>query len=41
MHLENILYYNKPLFDELGLEAPAGYDDFVAACQAIKTARPK
>jgi glucose/mannose transport system substrate-binding protein len=41
MHLENILYYNQKLFDELGLSAPAGYDDFVAACDAIKAARPE
>jgi glucose/mannose transport system substrate-binding protein len=41
MHLENILYYNKKLFDELGLSVPAGYDDLMAACEAIKTAEPK
>jgi glucose/mannose transport system substrate-binding protein len=40
MHLENILYYNKKLFDELKLTAPTGYDDFVAACEAIKAAKP-
>ena len=40
MHLENILYYNLKLFDELGIAAPTGYDDFVAACEAIKTAKP-
>ncbi len=40
MHLENILYYNKKLFDELGLAAPTGYDELVAACEAIKTAKP-
>lgn len=40
MHLENILYYNQKLFDELGLTAPAGYDDFIAACDAIKAAKP-
>ena len=28
MHLENILYYNKKLFDELKIAAPTGYDDF-------------
>jgi glucose/mannose transport system substrate-binding protein len=41
MHLENILYYNKKLFDELGLSAPAGYDDLLAACEAIQAARPE
>ncbi|HLE51494.1 MAG TPA: ABC transporter substrate-binding protein, partial [Anaerolineales bacterium] len=40
MHLENILYYNLKLFEELGLSAPAGYDDLVAACQAIEQAKP-
>jgi glucose/mannose transport system substrate-binding protein len=40
MHLENILYYNKKLFDELKLTAPTGYDDLVAACEAIKKAKP-
>jgi len=40
MHLENILYYNLKLFDELGLSAPAGYDDLVAACKAIKQTHP-
>jgi glucose/mannose transport system substrate-binding protein len=40
MHLENILYYNKKLFDELGITAPTGYDEFVAACEKIKTAKP-
>jgi glucose/mannose transport system substrate-binding protein len=40
MHLENILYYNKKLFDELGLTAPTGYDEFVATCEAIKAAKP-
>jgi glucose/mannose transport system substrate-binding protein len=41
MHLENILYYNLKLFNELGLEAPKGFDDLMAACEAIKTARPE
>jgi glucose/mannose transport system substrate-binding protein len=40
MHLENILYYNQKLFDELGLSAPTGYDDLIAACDAIKAAKP-
>jgi glucose/mannose transport system substrate-binding protein len=40
MHLENILYYNQKLFDELNLSAPTGYDDLVAACKAIKAAKP-
>jgi glucose/mannose transport system substrate-binding protein len=40
MHLENILYYNLKLFNELGLSAPTGYDDLMAACEAIKAAKP-
>jgi len=40
MHLENILYYNQKLFDELGIAAPTGYDDLVAACEKIKVAKP-
>jgi len=40
MHLENILYYNQKLFDELGLAAPTGYDDLMAACEAIQAAKP-
>lgn len=40
MHLENILYYNKKLFDELKIAAPTGYDDLVAACDAVKKAKP-
>jgi glucose/mannose transport system substrate-binding protein len=40
MHLENILYYNLKLFNELGLTAPTGYDEFVADCEAIKAAKP-
>ncbi|MEN6394175.1 MAG: extracellular solute-binding protein, partial [Anaerolineaceae bacterium] len=41
MHLENILYYNLKLFEELGLSAPTGYDDLIAACKAIKAAHPE
>jgi len=41
MHLENILYYNLKLFTELGLAAPTGYDDLIAACEAIKAAKPE
>jgi len=41
MHLENILYYNLKLFNELGLAAPTGYDDLIAACDAIKAAKPE
>ena len=41
MHLENILFYSKKLFDELSLSAPTRYDEFIAACDAIKAARPE
>jgi len=39
MHLENILYYNQKLFDELGLTVPTGYDELIAACDAVQEAR--
>lgn len=41
MHIQNILYYNQKLFDELKLQAPTTYNDLVAACGAIKQARPE
>jgi glucose/mannose transport system substrate-binding protein len=40
MHLENILYYSKGLFDELKLSIPTSYDELVATCEAIQTAKP-
>ncbi len=40
MHLENILYYNLKLFQELNITAPTGYEDLMAACKAIKAAKP-
>jgi glucose/mannose transport system substrate-binding protein len=40
MHLENILYYNLKLFEELGLSAPTSYEELIAACDAIKAAKP-
>lgn len=41
MHIQNILYYNKALFDELGLQPPKTYDELIAVAQAIKAARPE
>lgn len=41
MHIQNILYYNKKLFDELGLKPPTTFDQLLAAAKAIKAARPK
>lgn len=40
MHIQNILYYNKKLFDELKLAAPTTFDELIAACEAIKAAKP-
>lgn len=40
MHIQNILYYNQPLFEELGLEPPKNFDELIAASQAIKEAHP-
>lgn len=40
MHIENILYYNLKLFNELGIAAPTGYADLLAACEKLKTAKP-
>ncbi len=39
-HIQNILYYDKKLFDEMGLEAPTTYDALLAAAEAIKEAHP-
>ena len=40
MHIQNILYYNLKLFEELGLAAPLSFDELIAACEAIKAAKP-
>lgn len=40
MHIQNILYYNMKLFDELKLTAPTSFDELLAACDAIKKAKP-
>jgi len=40
MHIQNILYYNKPLFDELGITAPTNFAELMAAAETIKTAKP-
>lgn len=34
------VFYNKPVFEELGLEIPGGYDDLVALCQTIQEQAP-
>lgn len=40
MHIQNILYYNKKLFDELGLKPPTSFDELIEVLKAIKAAKP-
>jgi glucose/mannose transport system substrate-binding protein len=40
MHIQNILYYNKKLFDELKLQPPQTLEELIAAGDAIKAAKP-
>lgn len=40
MHIQNILYYNKRLFDELGLQPPTTFEQLVQVASRIKAARP-
>ncbi len=40
MHIQNILYYNLKLFDELGLQPPKNYDELVAVCEKVAEAKP-
>jgi ABC-type glycerol-3-phosphate transport system substrate-binding protein len=40
MHLQNILYYNLKLFTELGITPPKTFEELIAACETIKTAKP-
>ena len=41
MHIQNILYYNQSLFEELNLEPPTTLDELMSACEAIQDARPE
>lgn len=41
MHIQNILYYNKALFDELKLKPPTNFDELITVAAAIKKAKPK
>ena len=41
MHIQNILYYNKPLFDKLGIEPPMTFADLLAVCATIQEAKPE
>lgn len=40
-HRANWLFFNKPLFDELGLEPPKSVDELLAVCEAIVEAKPE
>jgi glucose/mannose transport system substrate-binding protein len=40
MHLQNILYYNMPLFEELGVTPPTNFEELLAACDTIEAAKP-
>jgi glucose/mannose transport system substrate-binding protein len=41
MHIQNILYYNQKLFDELKITPPLTFDELIAACETLKTAKPE
>jgi len=41
MHIQNILYYNKPLFAELGITAPTTFAELLTACETIQQAKPE
>lgn len=38
IHRANVLWYNTALFEENGLEAPASFEDFFAACETLAAA---
>lgn len=38
IHRANVLWYNPALLDEVGVDVPATWDDFLAACDAIEEA---
>jgi len=40
IHRANWLFYNKPLFDELGLQLPTDIDELIAVAKTIKEAKP-
>ncbi len=39
MHIQNILYYNLKLFDELKITPPTTFDELLAACDTVKKAK--
>jgi glucose/mannose transport system substrate-binding protein len=41
MHIQNILYYNLKLFEELGITPPTSFAELLAACEAIEAAKPE
>jgi glucose/mannose transport system substrate-binding protein len=41
MHIQNILYYNKKLFDQLSIQPPQTFEDLVVACDKIKASKPE
>ena len=41
MHIQNIMYYNKKLFAELGLKEPKNFDELMKVMAAIKKAKPQ
>jgi glucose/mannose transport system substrate-binding protein len=41
MHIQNILYYDMALFEELELEPPTNFEDLMAICEAVKSAYPE
>jgi glucose/mannose transport system substrate-binding protein len=41
MHIQNILYYNLPLFEELGIEPPMNFAELLAACETIRQEKPE
>jgi|YelNatPaOPRAMG01_1025707.scaffolds.fasta_scaffold06374_7 glucose/mannose transport system substrate-binding protein len=40
MHIQNILYYSKKVYDELKLTPPTTFEELLANCDAIKKAHP-
>lgn len=40
-HRANWLFFNKPLFDELGLTPPKSVDELLAVCKTIKEKKPE
>lgn len=40
INIQNILYYNQKLFNELKLRAPTTFDEMMTVCAAIKQAKP-